>query len=351
MRFSVIVPVYNCIKELRSCVDSILQQTCSDFELLLIDDGSNDGSRDQCDQLAAQDSRIRVFHKANGGASSARNLGLKQANGDYILFIDGDDTVEPDLLEQVSLIISSSPAQMVIFGMAFDSYSASGRLEKTELFSIRHRGCFSSEHILSSFSAFFDDNALSSACNKVFSGGILRETGLLFSEDMTLYEDLDLVLRYLPYCKQVACIDRAFYHYRLSLQAPHVNNRVMDLEGLQRNLKLLCSSVLSLNAPNVSQKTADLCAQLFDMHLMTASYSRGELNKAVHIIQESAALRSLACHGISPSPSASPSWALICEGAVSELYVSLKKRKLFKKIKGIIKPVLQKIGFFHCFAL
>ena len=351
MKFSIIIPVYNCMGDLPACLNSVLQQTCSDFELLLVDDGSSDGSGEFCLQLAAQDPRIQVFHKENGGASSARNLGLKHASGDYILFIDGDDTIEPDLLEQVALTVSSSPVQMVIFGMAFDYYSRTGHLEKTELFSVRHTGCYSSEKILSSFSAFFDDNALSSACNKFFSGGILRGNGLFFSEEMTLYEDLDFVLRYLPHCEQVACMDRAYYHYRLPLLAPHVNTRVMDLERLQCNLMHLSKSVLSLKSPDVSQKMADLCAQLYDMHLMTASYSRAKLEQAIHTMQESAALRSLARHGISPSPSASPSWPLICEGAVSELYVALKKRKLFKKVKGIIKPVLQKTGLYHCLAL
>lgn len=79
-----IVPVYNVEKYLRRCIDSILSQTFSDFELLLIDDGSKDKSGDICDEYAAKDARIRVFHKDNGGVSSARNLGLVKANGEFI---------------------------------------------------------------------------------------------------------------------------------------------------------------------------------------------------------------------------------------------------------------------------
>lgn len=88
---SIIVPVYNADKYLHRCVDSILSQTFSDFEILLINDGSIDGTRIICDEYALSDSRIRVFHKQNAGVSSARNLGLDQAQGEYVMFMDSDD--------------------------------------------------------------------------------------------------------------------------------------------------------------------------------------------------------------------------------------------------------------------
>lgn len=96
---SVIVPVYNTEKWLRRCVDSILAQTFTDFELLLIDDGSTDGSGAICDEYAGIDSRVRVFHKPNGGVSSARNLGLNNARGEWISFVDADDWIYLTTLE------------------------------------------------------------------------------------------------------------------------------------------------------------------------------------------------------------------------------------------------------------
>lgn len=97
-RISVIVPVYNVEKYLRRCVDSILSQSQQDFELLLIDDGSKDESGDICDEYAAKDLRIKVFHKTNGGVSSARNLGLDNAQGEWVAFVDADDDVEEEYL-------------------------------------------------------------------------------------------------------------------------------------------------------------------------------------------------------------------------------------------------------------
>ena len=93
---SVIVPVYQAEKLLPQCVDSVLAQTFSDWELLLIDDGSRDGSPALCDGYAARDPRVRVFHKPNGGVSTARNLGLEHAAGQCIAFLDADDAFAPD---------------------------------------------------------------------------------------------------------------------------------------------------------------------------------------------------------------------------------------------------------------
>jgi len=100
---SVIVPVYRAESFLRKCTDSILNQTFQDLELLLIDDGSPDHSGALCDQIAKEDPRVRVFHKDNGGVSSARNLGMTQANGQYFAFADSDDWLPPvDLMIRTS---------------------------------------------------------------------------------------------------------------------------------------------------------------------------------------------------------------------------------------------------------
>ena len=90
---SVIVPIYNAEKHLQSCIDSILAQTFTDFELLLINDGSKDNSGSICDEYVIKDNRVRVFHKENGGVSSARNLGLDNAIGEWVTFVDSDDWI------------------------------------------------------------------------------------------------------------------------------------------------------------------------------------------------------------------------------------------------------------------
>ena len=99
-KISIIVPIYNAEKYLARCIESILRQTYSDLEIILVDDGSVDDSADICDTFAFQDERILVFHQANGGVSVARNLGLKKATGDFVMFVDADDCIEPDLFDK-----------------------------------------------------------------------------------------------------------------------------------------------------------------------------------------------------------------------------------------------------------
>ncbi|MBQ5852329.1 MAG: glycosyltransferase family 2 protein, partial [Lachnospiraceae bacterium] len=96
---SIVVPVYNVEKYLERCVDSLINQTYENIEILLIDDGSKDNSGQMCDEYANKDSRITVYHKENGGLSDARNYGMDRAKGEYIIFIDSDDYVEPNMME------------------------------------------------------------------------------------------------------------------------------------------------------------------------------------------------------------------------------------------------------------
>ena len=121
-KISVIVPVYKAEQYIRRCVDSILAQTFTDFELLLIDDGSPDNSGAICDEYAAKDSRIKVFHKENGGVSSARNLGLDNVTGEYISFIDADDYINPNLYLECSKYISD--CDIIKFGISLQRKSS-----------------------------------------------------------------------------------------------------------------------------------------------------------------------------------------------------------------------------------
>ena len=119
-KISVIVPVYNTEKYLHRCIDSILDQTFTDFELLLIDDGSTDSSGTICDEYAAKDSRVRVFHKENGGVSSARNMGLDNAYGEWITFVDSDDY----LIDQSGLTLlarTNIEADLIIFSYLWNN--------------------------------------------------------------------------------------------------------------------------------------------------------------------------------------------------------------------------------------
>ena len=112
-KVSIIVPVYNIENYIRVCVESILAQTYESFELILVDDGSKDNSGILCDEYAAIDSRVKVIHKENGGVSSARNTGLQQAKGKWIMYVDGDDWIEPDMIESLIETAKATEADLV----------------------------------------------------------------------------------------------------------------------------------------------------------------------------------------------------------------------------------------------
>lgn len=123
---TIIIPVYNIEDYLSRCVHSVLNQTYQNLEILLVDDGSTDGSGRLCDELAKEDSRIKVFHKENGGSSSARNLAIEQARGAYLGFVDSDDYVEPDMYEQLVDALEGYEAQIAQVGR--DEIDEQGKL-------------------------------------------------------------------------------------------------------------------------------------------------------------------------------------------------------------------------------
>lgn len=113
-KVSIIIPVYNVESYLKKCIDSILLQTYTNFELILIDDGSTDQSYEICDEYSLNDKRIKVIHKINEGVSKARNLGLSISTGDYICFVDSDDWIDCDMLEYI--IVNADDFDIVQFG-------------------------------------------------------------------------------------------------------------------------------------------------------------------------------------------------------------------------------------------
>ncbi|HDT8050800.1 TPA: glycosyltransferase, partial [Enterococcus faecalis] len=116
-KISIIVPVYNVEKYLEKCVRSILAQTFTDFELILVDDGSPDSSGAMCDQFAEQDQRVKVIHKENGGLSDARNAGIEIATGEYLGFVDSDDYIADDMYETLYNQIVTYEAELATVGM------------------------------------------------------------------------------------------------------------------------------------------------------------------------------------------------------------------------------------------
>lgn len=169
--FSIIVPVYKTEDYLCKCIDSILSQTCTDFELILVDDGSPDNAGRIIDEYAKRDNRVKVFHKPNGGVSSARNLGISKATGQYVWFVDSDDYIMPDSLQQL-----------------YETVNEGGDLFVFNTNKIKEK--FSAE-INSFLQKYYFTYILGfEPWNKLYSNSIIQENGLRFDEEETIGEDL-----------------------------------------------------------------------------------------------------------------------------------------------------------------
>ncbi len=349
VKYSFIVPVYNCEAYLKECVESILGQSGDQiFEVILVDDGAKDRSGQIAEELAESYPKVRAFHKENGGAASARNYGLEKAEGEYILFIDGDDTVDAALLETVEPLLMDSFHSLVVYGMSFDYYKGE-ELRLTEHLSCGHKGCFPVEDVLGNFSEFFWDNALSSACNKVFSGEVIRRNGLRFPEGMTLYEDLDFVLRYLIHSENMCCIDRAFYHYRHDLAKPHLNHRVRDLAGVKRNMARLLKTASELattcegvSAGGIQSTIANLYMQMLSQNLMACGYSLAEMEVALTDYCSEESFRKLLGNDAELSGAERRLLDRINAGEFRDVQREYQKRKLIIKGKRAVKKLLGK---------
>lgn len=214
---TVIVPVYNAATTLRRCVDSILHQSYRDFELLLIDDGSTDSSPLLCDAYAHQDSRVRVFHKSNGGVSSARNVGLDHARGEWITFCDADDWVFPSWLE--NYMGHGDDYDLIVQGFEL-SYANSSRTEKTS------RGVSYSGDIKTGLLELHREIAFGYLWVKLFRTSIIHSYKLHFDCAIRLYEDDDFLLSYATHCGRMLSTLDCGYHYYLSEFAKKYRNEL-----------------------------------------------------------------------------------------------------------------------------
>lgn len=200
---SIIVPVYNTEKYLHRCIDSVLAQTYKDFELLLIDAGSTDSSGAICDEYAKKDGRVRVFHKENGGLTSARNAGLVVASGEWIMHVDGDDWIAPDMLQQMLQRADAEGIDVVIGDFAFtfpdreEIYVASDWDE--------NKKASLNRYISSTWTCIWGCIAHKSLYDKY---------KLYSPNGITYCEDFHLIIRLCYYAKKVVNVHYPFYYYR-----------------------------------------------------------------------------------------------------------------------------------------
>ena len=203
-QFSIIVPVYKVEQYLQECVDSVLNQTFKDFELILVDDGSPDRCPQMCDEYSKQDNRVKVIHKENGGLSSARNAGLDIAKGTYIMFLDSDDYWDDcEALIKIYNAVIQTKADVCIFGYK-------------KLYNKNHVVISTKWEIAENINMEYlmENNIfVTSACDKILKRDIIERNNMRFVQGQ-LSEDIEWCVKILLNTRKITAIDEPFYIYR-----------------------------------------------------------------------------------------------------------------------------------------
>lgn len=199
---SIIVPVYKVEDYIRECLDSILAQTYPYFELILVDDGSPDNCGRICDDYAKGDNRIKVVHKVNGGISSARNAGLEVAKGEWIMHVDGDDWIEPDMIESLIEAAQITGADMVIGD--FVKYGPSAGYNKLPTWSSDKKKS------MTNYIAY----VMTTIWGSIAKRSLYADHSLKSPDGISYCEDFHLIVRLCHFANKIVNVHRPFYHYR-----------------------------------------------------------------------------------------------------------------------------------------
>ena len=248
--FSVIVPIYNGEKFIHKCVDSILLQTFSDFELILVDDGSTDRCPKICDEYAAKDSRVKVIHQSNKGVSVARNTGLAAATGEYVAFCDGDDYYKDTLLERTYSIAKDNNAEVVSYKLKRISDNEQQSEDETLQLDVVDLSGEKRFDLL--YKVVTWQTKGWQACRSVFKRKIIEKHNIIFCDTCGNFaEDLGFTLEYLLYASRIIFIDEYLYYYYDVRQNSMMNKskhvyKVNEVNELSHYLEPIMTKIVSV---------------------------------------------------------------------------------------------------------
>ena len=259
---SVIIPIYNAEKYLRECINSVLNQTYKNFELLLIDDGSTDGSGTICNEYANNDSRVKVVHKQNGGVSAARNSGLELAKGEYVAFVDSDDFVNENYLLSLYKKAIETNADLVF--CKFARYINGQVLNVNEDLPENLLADINDDKFADFVLNFFHSKnyIFGSACRILYKKSALNS--VRFNNDVKICEDLVFVLQVALNAKKITSINEFLYFYRLSgdsVTRKYIKNLLPSHLNLNDELKNIFDSL-----------KAERCKKIFNINACSLCY-------------------------------------------------------------------------------
>lgn len=251
---SIIVPVYNVAAYLSQCINSIRNQTYKSWELILVDDGSKDESGELCDKFAEMDERIKVIHIQNSGVSTARNIGLQNAKGIYVAFVDGDDWIEPDMYEK--LIVPMNAGADITFCRFVREYPKGTVLHVEQNLETFVKRPFDFGQIVYEYELENTDRqtlsntVFGSVCRSLFKKKVIDRENIDFTVNVKIAEDRLFLMEYLLYCHRAAMVDFYGYHYRAEREGSAITS---NTEGYQANLYERRKGMLELEIPIIEK--------------------------------------------------------------------------------------------------
>ncbi|MBU3101554.1 MULTISPECIES: glycosyltransferase family 2 protein [Clostridium] len=206
MKISVIVPVYNSEKYIKKCIESIINQSYRDIEIVFINDGSTDGSLNIIQKYKKLDNRIKVINQSNSGVSAARNNGIKNSIGDYITFVDSDDYIDSKMIDKCAESLKNTDLLISGFTYEFKDKNEDKTYESSFI-------CNSKEFVQNYFMESFEKLLLYGPYNKLYKRTIINKYDIKFDEDYSICEDAMFVFDYLLKCEKISGITENFYYY------------------------------------------------------------------------------------------------------------------------------------------
>ena len=292
MVLSVVIPVFNGEKTIKRCLDSVLSQTLEDIEVIVVNDGSTDGTADVVEDL--DDRRIKLITVENGGQGTARNIGMDVACGEYIGFVDADDTVSPDMYEIMCGFAKEHNAEVV--QCAINDIRSSGCSVRPELCDefviITDRSEYTDSY-------FYTSKHTNEVCNKIFSACFLKDSGLLFSDTRKVFsEDLKFNIDLLSHIKSIGFIQKPLYNYYISeaghcrIKTPERVEKILDLyvgateEACDRRMRgalrsMAVVNVLLYSVPVIDDVKNIVCSGIMKKFMLSSCFYKKSIRHAM----------------------------------------------------------------------
>lgn len=269
-KISVIIPVYNGEKYLARCIKSVLNQNYSNLEIVLIDDGSKDKSQLICNEFAEEDIRIKVFHKSNGGVSSARNLGLEKCTGEYIIFVDSDDYLPSDknIYKKIMHVSLLNDADIVTWLWQFQDDKGNFTVKKDKI-SVDFKGKLTGvEFAKLWYKGAYENGLVTSVWNKLYKRELIINEKFKYN----IFEDDDWMGRILQKTQKIVCLNEFFYIYAQNNES--LTHKVFSQEHLDFLPILIRRSNLFAEEKFLYSETVKLFCNLYIEYYFKAKENR-----------------------------------------------------------------------------